>query len=428
MINLNVKKLYFGSSRNDIQNISSGKFLTSYKSIACCFAIDLEEVYGDLNKKYTSIDWSYDQWNKSEKYLEQQLIPEKIKITNNAKEWIKTSGTSIGYLYSIEVDEYLLNHLETFNDSDPKWEVVYNGHKKLPVKLVKKLKLNWECEYSKDKSDRCGFASIGAEKYEKPYDIKTLKELYPKLLEDPVHKWRAKNGIELIHKEPDFQEQKRIFYNWLAMSKSLQEKSDKKSMQLFKCSNMENHNWIMENEWHDENYFELADCRQRYDKRDMEENGLKYIHISLSESPITFIPRIPENAMIFPKYWKQYNEDKTIPRICCSNSIFGALAAIKVKDNKTYYVHLLEPKKVINNREVAQYVPDAMATGECWILDNEIKSTVIGKIEVGSLLPYTYVFLKEHDNFCRANFYDYTFIPFESKFNITMRKIKNEFK
>ena len=35
---------------------------------------------------------------------------------------------------------------------------------------------------------------------------------YPKLLEDPVHKWRAKNGIELIHKEPDFQEQKRIFY------------------------------------------------------------------------------------------------------------------------------------------------------------------------------------------------------------------------
>ena len=33
----------------------------------------------------------------------------------------------------------------------------------------------------------------------------TLKELYPKLLDDPVHKWRAKNGIELIHKEPDFQ-------------------------------------------------------------------------------------------------------------------------------------------------------------------------------------------------------------------------------
>ena len=79
----------------------------------------------------------------------------------------------------------------------------------------------------------------------------------------------------------------------------MQEKSDKKSQQLFKCSNIENHNWIMENEWHDENYFELADARQRYDKRDMEENGLKYIHVSLSDKPITFNPRVPENAMVF---------------------------------------------------------------------------------------------------------------------------------
>ena len=420
-----MKSLYFGSTKNNIKEITAGKFLTSFKSIACCFAIDLEEVYGDLNKKYTSINWGYDQWNKSETYLNKQLIPEKIKITNNAKEWIKTSGTSIGYLYIVEVDDYVLNHLETFNDSDPKWEVVYNGKKKIPVKLVKKLKLNWECEYSKIKSDRCGFASIGAEKYENPYDVETLKKLYPKLLDDPVHRWRAKNGIELIHKEPDFQEQKRIFYNWLAMPKSFQEKSDKKSQQLFKCSNLENHNWIMENEWHDENYFELADCRQRYDKRDMEENGLKYIHISLSNKPITFKPRIPENVMEFKGGWKQFSENKTIPRICCSNSIFGAISAIsaiKVKENKIFYVHLLEPKKVLSNQEVVQYVPDAMATGECWILDNEIKSMVIGKIEVGSLLPYTYVFLKEQDNFCRANFYDYTFISYESKFERVYRK------
>ena len=245
MIDLQVKTLYFGSPLNNIKEITTGKFLTSFKSIACCFAIDLEEVYGELNKKYTSINWGYDQWNKSENYLNKQLIPEKIKITNNAKEWIKTAGISEGYIYSIDINDYILNHLETFNDSDPKWEVVYNGKKKIPVKLVKKLKLNWECEYSKIKSDRCGFALIGAEKYEKPYNIETLKELYPKLLDDPIHKWRAKNGIELIHKEPDFQEQKRIFYNWNSMPKSLQEKSDKKSQQLFKCSNLENHNWII---------------------------------------------------------------------------------------------------------------------------------------------------------------------------------------
>ena len=427
MIKLEAKTLYFGSSNPDIKEISKGKFLTTFKSIACCFAIDLNDVYGDLNKKYTSINWGYDQWSKSENYLNKQIIPDKIKITNNAEEWIKTKGESIGYLYSVKVDEYLLNHIETFNDSDPKWEVVYNGHKKLPVKLVKKLKLNWECEYSKDKSDNNGFAAVGTEKYEKPYDIETLKELYPKLLDDPVHKWRAKNGIELIHKEPDFQEQKRIFYNWFAMSKSLQEKSDKKCKQLFKCSNLENHNWIMENEWHDENYFELNDIRMRYDKRDMEENGLKYIHISRANKPLIMNPRVSEHLFNnLTGNFKIHNENDNIPRICCSTSIFGAIAAIMIDEDATYYVHLLEPKKVLNNREVAQFVPDAMATGECWILDDEIKTTVIGKIEIGSLLPYVCTFLKDGNNFHCCNYHDYTFTSFESKFNRTYRKIKNK--
>lgn len=416
--------LFFGSPTANIQYITAGKFLTSFKSIACCFAINLEEVYGDLNKKYTSINWGYDQWNKSESYLNKQLIPDKIKITNNAKDWIKTSGQSIGYLYSIEVDEYLLNHIETFKDSDPKWEVVYNGHKKLPVKLVKKLKLNWECEYSKIKSDRCGFATIGAEKYEKPYDIETLTELYPKLLDDPVHKWRAKNGIELIHKEPDFQEQKRIFYNWLSMPKSLKEKSDKKSKSLFHLNNLYHHNAIMEYEWHDENYFELNDIRMRYDKRDMEENGLQYIHISKSNKSLIMKPRISEHLFNDLKgNFKIHNENNKIPRICCSTSIFGAIAAIMIDEKTTYYVHLIEAKKILNNREVAQFVPDAIATGECWILDDEIKTKVIGKLEIGSLLPYVCTFLKDDNKFHCCNYHDYTFIPFESKFNRIYRKL-----
>ena len=97
MIELNTKILYFGSPQKDIKQIKEGKFLTTFKSIAACFAIDLEEVYGQLNKKYTSINWGYDQWQKSENYLNKQKIPKLIKIRNNAKEWIKTSGSSIGY-------------------------------------------------------------------------------------------------------------------------------------------------------------------------------------------------------------------------------------------------------------------------------------------------------------------------------------------
>lgn len=417
------RELYFGSPDGNITEIFSGKFLTCYKSIACCFAIDLKDTFGDLNKRYTSINWGFDQWSKSENYLERQVIPKKINIINNAKEWIKTSGVSIGYLYCVDVDEYLLNHLETFGDSDPRWEVVYKGKKKISVRRIDTVELKWTCNYSPIKSEKCGFAVVGAEKYEPPYDTKTLKELYPKLLKDPVHRWRARTGIELIHKEPDFQEQCRIWYNWNMMTDEMKEISDKKSKSLFGMTNVEHHNAIMEYEWNSENYFNLNENRLIYDKRDMELNGLKYIHISTSDVSITFKPRIPKNVMEFKGEFKMYEEDTTIPRICCSESLFGAIAAINVKPYRTYYVHLLEPKNVMNNIEVARFVPDAVATGECWILDDEIKSKVVGKVELGQIMPYISTFLKTKDNFRCVAYRDYTFIPFESKFERTYRKI-----
>jgi len=64
--------------------------------------------------------------------------------------------------------------------------------------------------------------------------------------------------------------------------------------------------------------------------------------------------------------------------------------------------------------------------GECWILDDEIKTTVIGKIEIGSSLPYVYTFLKDNDNFQCCRYHDYDFIPYESKIKRVYRKIKNK--
>ena len=138
-------------------------------------------------------------------------------------------------------------------------------------------------------------------------------------------------------------------------------------------------------------------------------------------------PRISKHIFNdLPAKFKIFNENNTIPRICCSTSIFGAIAAIMIDEKATYYVHLLEPKKVMNNREVMQYVPDAAGTGECWILDDEIKTTVIGKIEIGALLPYVYTFLKDENKFFCCNYHDYTFIPYESKFNRMYRKVLNK--
>lgn len=85
--------------------------------------------------------------------------------------------------------------------------------------------------------------------YQRPYNEKEIKKNYPdlaeKLLNDPVHSWRAKTGIELIHKEPTIKEQKRIWRNWQQMNEAEKQKSDKKSRELFGLTNTEHHRKII---------------------------------------------------------------------------------------------------------------------------------------------------------------------------------------
>lgn len=57
------------------------------------------------------------------------------------------------------------------------------------------------------------------------------------LKSDPVHAWRAKTGIELIHKEPSLEELNRIWDNWNKMSDEQKAISDKKSIEFFGKNN-----------------------------------------------------------------------------------------------------------------------------------------------------------------------------------------------
>ncbi|MBI5138689.1 MAG: hypothetical protein HZA95_02730 [Candidatus Vogelbacteria bacterium] len=85
--------------------------------------------------------------------------------------------------------------------------------------------------------------------YERPYNTEEIKKNYPDkadfLMNDPVHRWRAETGIELIHKEPTLEEQKRIWRNWLEMTDDMKEESDRKSLQLFDKDNESNNQEIM---------------------------------------------------------------------------------------------------------------------------------------------------------------------------------------
>jgi hypothetical protein len=57
---------------------------------------------------------------------------------------------------------------------------------------------------------------------------------------DPVHRWRANTGIELIHKEPTKEELLRIIENWKLMDEKMKARSDKKSLSVYGIDNMTN--------------------------------------------------------------------------------------------------------------------------------------------------------------------------------------------
>ena len=99
-------------------------------------------------------------------------------------------------------------------------------------------------EYTFDISNN-NLESEVPEEFDPPYNEEQIKanygdETYQRLIDDPAHAWRMKTGLELIHKEPEKTELKRIWGNWLLMTPEQKEESDKKSIELFGKTNAEN--------------------------------------------------------------------------------------------------------------------------------------------------------------------------------------------
>lgn len=118
-----------------------------------------------------------------------------------------------------------------------KWGNVERDSKKELVQTVYGI---WKKNGSKGSFSK--FLKGTHESYERPYTLDQIKqkygqETYDKLRNDPVHKWRAETGIELIHKEPTRDEFERIVKNWKLMSDEDKKKSDEKSKELFGNSN-----------------------------------------------------------------------------------------------------------------------------------------------------------------------------------------------
>ena len=89
------------------------------------------------------------------------------------------------------------------------------------------------------------------ENYEPPYTEEQMREhgyseeTITKLKNDPVHAWRMKTGIELVHIEPTKTELVRIWKNWQLMSFHMKKDSDAKCKELFGTTNKELYDYLI---------------------------------------------------------------------------------------------------------------------------------------------------------------------------------------
>jgi hypothetical protein len=99
-------------------------------------------------------------------------------------------------------------------------------------------------------------------------------------------------------------------------------------------------------------------------------------------------PRIPDNF-----FTQNGNENNTIPRVCFSETIDGALSALNSNiSNDTLFVYepvLKNSIRVLKNKEVQKYVPDAHLTKEVWILD-EVELKYVKKVFVEDAKDMTF--------------------------------------
>lgn len=135
--------------------------------------------------------------------------------------------------------------IDYYSKTDRKYLVWFadpNGGEKLKNYYRK----NWpEAKETEEKNEwwqTSKFTLKLKESYEPPYSLDTIKqkygdEVYRKLRDDPVHRFRAETGIEVIHKEPTCDEFERIVKNWDLMTPEQKKQSDEFSMKMFGLNN-----------------------------------------------------------------------------------------------------------------------------------------------------------------------------------------------
>lgn len=188
-------------------------------------------------------------------YLAHQVVQQKKDISFPDEEIVDLSKQNHIVTHRVSDDA------NRFNVGDvvlPSWGISYKVSSKLMVDKVEDSPYINDLTPQQlaflDDFDEIAVLELDAQ-YDPPYTLEQIKAKYPeniynKLDNDPVHKWRAETGIELIHKEPTDEELDRIWKNWQLMPQDMKDISDKKSIEMFGCTNAEHYNKLKTSENH----------------------------------------------------------------------------------------------------------------------------------------------------------------------------------
>lgn len=162
-------------------------------------------------------------------------------------------------------------------------------------------------------------------KYTPPYSKEEVIEYYgqetfDKLFSDPAHRWRMESGIELIHKEPTYDEFERIWDNWNEMSDDQKKRSDEKSIELFGCTNTD-HALQLEKEYSKETKINNENSNDNNDIVKMSKDEVKSLLNSVDSKNNRFDASGLKKAFYDDSneyYVMCENGDKTKPLAICS--------------------------------------------------------------------------------------------------------------
>lgn len=146
----------------------------------------------------------------------------------------------------------------------------------------------------------------------------------------------------------------------------------------------------------------------QYLQKNATRKATNYFHISsnpdLADKPL--LPRVPQRL---------YDVEPRIERVCFSDSIEGALAAITPKDENELYVYMLkDPFMYTINTPTIKEVPDQHTTHEIWILR---ECEVIPYMKIKILGVYNVIDEKHYNESYCSNYFLYNIMK-DKKFSL----------